>query len=98
LSEFINENKWQIYKSQCTDNVNVIVRTRWLCLVQEIFYKKLHAKLRGQCLFTEAAIQALNSLQSNAAVIDKVRQSGKLLNMVSIPEMQSYMRRLGYQV
>jgi folylpolyglutamate synthase len=40
----------------------------------------------------------LNSLQSNASVIDAIRKSGNFKNEASIPEMKSYMKRLGYQV
>ncbi|OJJ44621.1 hypothetical protein ASPZODRAFT_153533 [Penicilliopsis zonata CBS 506.65] len=45
----------------------------------------------------EAAIAALNSLQSNFAIIDKLRKSGKVLNEQSIPETVEWLRRIGYQ-
>eukprot|EP00123_Amoebidium_parasiticum_P018041 comp24078_c1_seq1/m.43342 comp24078_c1_seq1/g.43342 ORF comp24078_c1_seq1/g.43342 comp24078_c1_seq1/m.43342 type:complete len:568 (-) comp24078_c1_seq1:241-1944(-) len=43
------------------------------------------------------AVAALNSLQSNAAVIKALREK-RLLNSDSISEMQELLRRIGYQV
>lgn len=43
-----------------------------------------------------AAVQALNSLQSNFATVDAIRKSGKVLNENSIPEMIEFCRRVGY--
>ncbi|KAI8905914.1 Mur ligase [Gorgonomyces haynaldii] len=43
-----------------------------------------------------AAIQLLNSLQTNAGIIEAVRKSGNLLNTLSIPEMQQFLKRIGH--
>ncbi|KAL1961027.1 hypothetical protein VTO42DRAFT_4915 [Malbranchea cinnamomea] len=43
------------------------------------------------------AIAALNSLQSNFAIVDAIRKSGKSLNLQSIPEMIEWCQKLGYQ-
>lgn len=44
------------------------------------------------------AIEHLNSLQSNAVVLDAVRASGGRLSEFAIPEMLEYLGRIGYQV
>jgi folylpolyglutamate synthase len=46
----------------------------------------------------QQAIQLLNSLQTNSAILEAVRKSGNLLNTLSIPEMQNYIRRIGYNL
>ncbi|PWZ03693.1 FolC bifunctional protein [Testicularia cyperi] len=43
------------------------------------------------------AIEALNSLQSNAATIEAIRKSGGRMNDFAIPEMLEYLARIGYQ-
>ncbi|KAL9595117.1 MAG: hypothetical protein Q9219_006634 [cf. Caloplaca sp. 3 TL-2023] len=43
------------------------------------------------------AVAALNSLQTNAAVINSIRKSGKSLNIQAIPEMIEWCNRAGYQ-
>jgi folylpolyglutamate synthase len=47
--------------------------------------------------YTEA-VEHLNSLQSNAVVLDAVRASGGRLSQFAIPEMLEYLERIGYQV
>ncbi|KAL9939362.1 hypothetical protein V8E36_002175 [Tilletia maclaganii] len=42
------------------------------------------------------AIEALNTLQSNAAAIEAFRKSGGRLNEYAIPEMLEYLARIGY--
>ena len=44
----------------------------------------------------KAAIALLNSLQTNAAVLEAIRKSGNLLNTQSIPEFQGYLERIHY--
>lgn len=46
----------------------------------------------------EEAIAALNTLQSNAAVIDAIRKSGGKLNDFALPEMVEYLERIGWKV
>ncbi|KAJ3404949.1 Folylpolyglutamate synthetase [Chytridiales sp. JEL 0842] len=46
----------------------------------------------------DAAITALNSCQTNAAILEAVRKSGNALNKRSIPEMQEFVQRIGYKV
>ncbi|PWN47553.1 FolC bifunctional protein [Violaceomyces palustris] len=43
------------------------------------------------------AIEALNTLQSNAATIEAIRKSGGRLNEYGIPEMIEYLERIGYK-
>ncbi|KAN0061144.1 Folylpolyglutamate synthetase [Thecaphora frezii] len=43
-----------------------------------------------------AAVDALNSLQSNAATLEAIRKSGGKLNDYAIPEMIEYLFRIGY--
>lgn len=44
------------------------------------------------------AIDALNSLQTNAAILEAVRAAGSKLNPNAIPEMIDYLRRVGLKV
>ncbi|KAI1621568.1 folylpolyglutamate synthase [Exophiala viscosa] len=43
------------------------------------------------------AVAALNTLQSNFAIVDAVRKSGGKMNELSIPEMKEWLRKIGYQ-
>ncbi|KAB8239712.1 tetrahydrofolate synthase [Aspergillus alliaceus] len=47
----------------------------------------------------EAAIAALNSLQTNFAVVQQLRESGdrRQMNLRSLPETVEWLRRIGYQ-
>lgn len=45
-----------------------------------------------------AAINALNSLQSNSATIEAIRRSGKTVNEYNEPEMVEYLERIGHKV
>jgi hypothetical protein len=47
---------------------------------------------------TKDAIKALNTLQSNASVVNAIRQSGGGMNKQAIPEMIDWCRRIGYEV
>ncbi|KAL7271008.1 hypothetical protein RUND412_006265 [Rhizina undulata] len=42
------------------------------------------------------AVTALNSLQTNFAILDAVRKSGRKMNEQAIPEMIEWARRIGY--
>jgi folylpolyglutamate synthase len=44
------------------------------------------------------AVAALNTLQSNFAIVDAIRKSGRSMNNQAIPEMQTWWRRIGYQL
>jgi folylpolyglutamate synthase len=44
------------------------------------------------------AVTKLNTLQSNFAVVDAIRKSGRKLNEQAIPEMVEWCRRVGYKV
>ncbi|KAJ3014938.1 Folylpolyglutamate synthetase [Thoreauomyces humboldtii] len=46
----------------------------------------------------EAAVDALNSLQTNAKTLEILRKAGASMNQRSIPEMRSYVERIGYKV
>ncbi|KAL2913214.1 Folylpolyglutamate synthetase [Polyrhizophydium stewartii] len=43
----------------------------------------------------QSAISALNSLQSNAALLDAVRKSGNLVNMQALDEFRGFLQRIG---
>ncbi|KAF6223092.1 hypothetical protein HO173_013305 [Letharia columbiana] len=43
------------------------------------------------------AVAALNTLQTNFAIVDAIRNSGKGMNKNSIPEMVEWCRRIGYE-
>ncbi|EXJ65183.1 folylpolyglutamate synthase [Cladophialophora yegresii CBS 114405] len=43
------------------------------------------------------AVTSLNTLQSNFAIVDAIRKSGRSLNEQAIPEMVDWCRRIGYK-
>jgi folylpolyglutamate synthase len=43
------------------------------------------------------AVSALNTLQTNFAIVDAIRKSGRRMNESAIPEMRTWFQRLGYQ-
>ncbi|KAI8922827.1 Mur ligase [Entophlyctis helioformis] len=43
------------------------------------------------------AIHLLNSLQTNAAILEAVRKQGSLLNTMSLPEFRGFVQRIGYK-
>ena len=45
-----------------------------------------------------AAIDALNSLQSNAATLEAIRKSGRTVNELNEHEMTEYLERIGHRV
>jgi hypothetical protein len=45
-----------------------------------------------------AAVAALNTLQSNFSIVDAIRKSGKGMNQNAIPEMIDWVKRTGYEV
>lgn len=49
-------------------------------------------------LALQDAIAALNSLQTNFAIINAMRQSGRVLNEQSIPETIEWCRKIGHKV
>ena len=64
-------------------------------------------ELRSKSLFSsnptcsdhiQDAVTALNTLQSNYAIVDAIRKSGGRMNEQAIPEMIEWLRKLGYQV
>lgn len=46
----------------------------------------------------QAAVQALNTLQSNFQIVDAIRKSGRGMNQNAIPEMIEWTKRIGYEV
>jgi len=46
----------------------------------------------------QAAVAALNTLQSNFTIVDAIRKSGRGMNKNAIPEMIEWCRRIGYEV
>jgi folylpolyglutamate synthase len=49
-------------------------------------------------LLFKDAIVALNSLQSNFAIVDAIKKSGGAKNQQAIPEMIEWCQKLGYEV
>lgn len=45
----------------------------------------------------EAAVVALNTLQSNFSIVDAIRKSGRGMNKQAIPEMVEWCRKAGYE-
>lgn len=46
----------------------------------------------------QAAVTALNTLQSNFSIVDAIRKSGRGMNKNAIPEMVEWLRKAGYEV
>lgn len=46
----------------------------------------------------QAAVAALNTLQSNFAIVDVIRKSGRGMNKAAIPEMLEWCDKIGYKV
>ncbi|KAJ2845213.1 Folylpolyglutamate synthetase, partial [Coemansia erecta] len=46
----------------------------------------------------ESAVKDLGGLQSNYATVQMVRATGGLLNQHSIPELEAFMEKIGYNV
>jgi len=46
----------------------------------------------------QAAVAALNTLQSNFSIVDAIRKSGGRMNEQAIPEMVEWCRKIGYEV
>lgn len=45
-----------------------------------------------------AAVEALNTLQSNFSIVEAIKKLGPGWNKQAIPEMQEWIRRIGYEV
>ncbi|KAI9024460.1 Mur ligase [Phycomyces nitens] len=45
----------------------------------------------------KTAIDRLNSLQTNASLLEKLRKAGPRANEQSLPEMREYLKRIGYE-
>lgn len=60
-----------------------------------MIFKSLLKSTTDSC---QDAVAALNTLQSNFAVVDAIRKSGKSMNQQAIPEMIEWTQRIGYQV
>lgn len=45
-----------------------------------------------------ATVAALNGLQSNFSIVEAIRKAGPGWNARAIPEMLSWVRRIGYEV
>jgi len=53
---------------------------------------------RNSSYILQAAVAALNTLQSNFSIVDAIRKSGRGMNKQAIPEMIEWCRRIGYEV
>lgn len=55
--------------------------------------------MRHQMLMLDQdAVASLNTLQSNFAIVDAIRKSGRKMNDQAIPEMIEWCNKIGYQV
>ncbi|CAG8848813.1 30365_t:CDS:2, partial [Racocetra persica] len=43
------------------------------------------------------AVECLNSLQTNAAIIEAINKTGGSANSRSLPEMREFCRKIGYE-
>lgn len=62
-----------------------------------LWAQKRYPAMKSQGRSYAAAIDALNSLQSNAATIEAIRKSGKTVNELNEPEMVEYLARIGHR-
>ncbi len=58
--------------------------------------RKFSTSLKMSFTYKEA-VDKLNSLQSNAALLEKLRKAGPSMNKKSLPEMRGYFKRIGYE-
>lgn len=61
-------------------------------------YWSIHLLVHPFSLVAQAAVAALNTLQSNFSIVDAIRKSGRGMNKNAIPEMLEWVKRLGYEV
>jgi hypothetical protein len=61
------------------------------------FYEQI-ARYSTMARDYNAAVAALNTLQSNFSIVDAIRKSGKGMNQNAIPEMIEWVRKTGYEV
>ncbi len=57
-----------------------------------------HHQNRSLTNSLQAAVTALNTLQSNFAIVDAIRKSGRGMNKAAIPEMIDWCSKIGYKV
>lgn len=46
----------------------------------------------------QAAVTALNTLQSNFSIVEAIKKLGPGWNQQALPEMREWVRRIGYEV
>lgn len=61
-------------------------------------YGESDGNLSAPLTSLQAAVQALNTLQSNYAIVKAIRDSGRSINENAIPEMLEWLRKVGYSV
>lgn len=66
---------------------------------QDVWRKSRQAHfLDCQLMMNQDAVTSLNTLQSNFAIVDAIRKSGRKMNDQAIPEMIEWCNKIGYQV
>ena len=58
----------------------------------------LHPSPHKSLTSLQDAVAALNTIQSNYAIVNAIRTSGRSLNKQAIPEMIEWCRKIGYEV
>ncbi|KAF2000229.1 bifunctional protein folC [Amniculicola lignicola CBS 123094] len=61
------------------------------------YVRSIHSPPSAQPWDYAAAITALNSIQTNFAIIDAIRKSGRGMNKQAIPEFIEWLRKAGYK-
>jgi hypothetical protein len=63
-------------------------------------YKVIFAIFTGCAAVTtdQDAVESLNTLQSNSAIVEAIRKSGRSMNEQAIPEMIEWCHKIGYKV
>jgi folylpolyglutamate synthase len=59
--------------------------------------KKFFSTTTKMSFTYKEAVEKLNSLQSNAALLEQLRKAGPRMNERSLPEMRQFFRRIGYE-
>ncbi|KAF2765680.1 FolC bifunctional protein [Teratosphaeria nubilosa] len=67
------------------------------CLRQQAVRKRQYGTVAHGLRDYNAAVQALNSLQSNSSIVENLRKAGPGRNRLAIPEMKGWVQRIGYE-
>ena len=72
------------------------LRWRRVC-ARGLMQRQMYSSHNGQRDYN-AAVAALNTLQSNFSIVEAIKKQGPGWNKRAIPEMMEWVRKIGYEV